>query len=47
MRVLSSDDLGFSSLGGSLYLTYQKRKEQLAAGARGAALSALGISGIQ
>jgi hypothetical protein len=47
MRVLSGDDLGFSSLGGSLYLTYQKRKEQLAAGARGAALSALGISGIQ
>jgi len=47
MRVLSVDDLGFSSLGGSLYLTYQRRKEQLAAGLRGVALSALGITGIQ
>lgn len=47
MRVLSVDDLGFSSLGGSLYLTYQKRKEQLAARLHGVALSALGIAGVQ
>lgn len=47
MRVLSVDDLGFSSLGGSLYLTYQRRKEKLAAGLHGVALSALGITGIQ
>jgi hypothetical protein len=47
MRVLSVDDLGFSSLGGSLYLTYQRRKEQMAEGVHGVALSALGITGIQ
>src|SRR5438270_7204215 len=30
MRVLSVDDLGFNEKGGSLYLSYQQQKEQLA-----------------
>ena len=45
-RVLSVDDLGFSHKGGSLYLASQQQKEGLAARYAGAALSALGISGI-
>ena len=47
MRVLTIDDLGFSHKGGSLYMAYQQQKERLAARYTGAALSALGISGIQ
>jgi hypothetical protein len=31
LRVLSIDDLGFSSKGGSIYMTYQQNKERLAA----------------
>jgi hypothetical protein len=46
MRVLSVDDLGFNEKGGSLYLSYQQQKEQLAGKSRGAALSALGLGGI-
>jgi hypothetical protein len=46
MRVLSVDDLGFSEKGGSLYLAYQKQKEQLAGKNRGAALGVLGLGGI-
>jgi hypothetical protein len=46
MRVLSVDDLGFSDKGGSLYLAYQKQKEQLAGKNQGAALGALGLGGI-
>jgi len=45
-RVLTIDDLGFSHKGGSLYLAYQQQKERLASRYSGAALSALGISGI-
>ena len=43
MRVLSVDDLGFDSKGGSLFMSYQQQKEQLAAGAARATLSTLGI----
>jgi len=46
MRVLNVNDLGFSDKGGSLYMVYQQRKEQLAALGTGASLSNLGISGI-
>jgi hypothetical protein len=46
MRVLNVNDLGFSDKGGSLYMAYQQRKEQLAALGTGASLSNLGISGI-
>jgi Contractile injection system tube protein len=45
-RVLSVDDLGFSHKGGSLYIAYQQQKERLASRYTGAALTALGISGI-
>ena len=46
MRVMSTDDLGFSTKGGGLYLSYQQRKESLAASAVGGALSALGIASL-
>jgi hypothetical protein len=46
MRVLSVDDLGFADKGGSLYLAYQKQKEQLAGKNQGGALGALGLGGI-
>jgi len=46
MRVLSIDDLGFSSKGGSLYMIYQQNKERLAQRVAGASLSTLGLSGI-
>lgn len=46
MRVLSVDDLGFKEKGGSLYLSYQKQKEQLAGKNQGAALAAFGLGGI-
>ena len=41
MRVLSVDDLGFDEKGGSLYLSYQQQKEQLAGKSPGAALGHL------
>jgi len=46
MRVLSIDDLGFNTKGGSLYMIYQQNKERLAQRVAGASLSALGLSGI-
>jgi len=46
MRVLSIDDLGFSSKGGSLYMIYQQNKERLAQRATGGSLSSLGLTGI-
>jgi hypothetical protein len=46
LRVLTIDDIDFSSVGGSIYLTYQQRKEQLAGRARVGTLAALGISGV-
>jgi hypothetical protein len=45
MRVLSVADLGFDNKAGSLYMEYQRQKERLAAGQRGA-LGALGLRGI-
>jgi hypothetical protein len=46
MRVLSVDDLGFDQKGSSIYLAYQRQKEQLAGKSQGAALAAFGIGGI-
>jgi hypothetical protein len=46
MRVLSVDDLGFASKGGSLYMAYQQQKEQLAARFPAGKLSTLGLGGL-
>ena len=46
LRVLSVDDLGFDVKGGSLFMTYLRAKEQLAARAAGGSFAALGINGI-
>jgi hypothetical protein len=45
-RILNINDLGFNNKGGSLYLMYQQQKERLAAAARSAGVSTLGIGGI-
>jgi len=44
LRVLTIDDVDFSSVAGSIYLTYQYRKEQLAASAPAGSLAAFGLS---
>ena len=46
LRVLTIDDIDFSSVAGSIYLTYQQRKEQLAASAPAGSLSAFGLSAV-
>ena len=46
MRVLSVTDLGFTHKGGSLYMVYQRNKEQLASLSPGATFAALGITGL-
>ncbi len=46
LRVLTIDDVDFSSVAGSIYLTYQQRKEQLAASAPAGSLAAFGNSGV-
>jgi hypothetical protein len=46
LRVLTIDDLSFSDKSGSLYMAYQKQKENLAAKFQGGTFSVLGISGI-
>lgn len=46
LRVLTIDDIDFSSVAGSIYLTYQQRKERLAASAPAGSLSAFGITGV-
>lgn len=46
LRVLTIDDIDFSSVAGSIYLTYQQRKEQLAARAPAGSLSTFGITSI-
>jgi hypothetical protein len=46
LRVLSIDDLGFSSKGGSLFMSYLQTKEQLAAKAQAGSFASLGIGGI-
>jgi hypothetical protein len=46
LRVLSVDDLGFDSKGGSLFMGYLQAKERLSAKASGADFRSLGIPGI-
>jgi hypothetical protein len=46
LRVLSTDDLGFSSKAGSLFMAYLQSKEQLASKVQPAILATLGIGGI-
>lgn len=46
MRVLSIDDLGYSSRGGSLFMTYLQTKERLASKIAPVGLSTLGLGGI-
>jgi len=46
LRVLSVEDLGFDHKGGSLYLSYQQRKEALARMYTSGGFSSLGIGGI-
>ena len=46
MRVLSVSDLGHGHRGGSLYMAYQKSKEQLADQLTGGDFRALGIGGL-
>jgi hypothetical protein len=46
LRVLTIDDLDFSDKSGSLYMTYQRQKETLAALFQGGTFGALGITGI-
>jgi contractile injection system tube protein len=46
MRVLSVDDLGFDSKGGSLFMIYQQQKERLASQGAARGLSALGIGAL-
>lgn len=46
MRVLSVNDLGFDHKGGSLYMTYQQKKEQLARKFKQGTLGTLGVGGI-
>jgi hypothetical protein len=46
LRVMSTDDLTFSSKGGSLFMTYLQNKEKLAAKVQSTNLAPLGIGGI-
>jgi hypothetical protein len=46
LRVLSTDDLGFSSKAGSLFMAYLQSKEQLANKVQPSTLATLGIGGI-
>ena len=46
LRVLSTDDLGFSSKAGSLFMAYLQSKEQLAGKVQPATFATLGIGGI-
>jgi hypothetical protein len=46
LRVLNVDDLGYSHRGGTLFLSYLRTREALAARAPGATLETLGISNI-
>jgi hypothetical protein len=43
---MSTDDLGFGSKGGSLYMAYLQNKEKLAAKAQPTSFATLGIGGI-
>lgn len=46
LRVLTVDDLGFNHKGGTLFMSYLQKKEQLAKRVKSATFGTLGISGI-
>lgn len=46
LRVLTTDDLGFSSKGGALFMAYLQGREKLAGKVQSVSFSALGISGV-
>jgi hypothetical protein len=46
LRVMTIDDLGFSSKGGSLFMAYLQNKEQLAGKVQSVSFATLGIGGI-
>jgi hypothetical protein len=46
LRVLTTDDLGYTSKGGTLFMSYLRTREGLGRRAGGAALAALGISNL-
>lgn len=46
LRVLSTDDMGFSHRGGALFMAHLRRREQLAGKVDAATLSSLGLSGL-
>jgi hypothetical protein len=46
LRVLSINDLGVTTRGGSLFMAYHRAKERLAGRAPGVGLSSLGLTGI-
>ena len=46
LRVLSTDDLGFTHRGGTIFISYLRTREQLAGKAASASLASLGISGL-
>jgi len=46
LRVMSTDDLGFGSKGGSLFMAYLHNKETLAGRSPSASFATLGIGGI-
>ena len=46
LRVMSTDDLGFSTRGGSLFMAYLQSKEQLAKKVQSVSFASLGITGI-
>jgi hypothetical protein len=46
LRVMSTDDLGFQHRGGTIFLSYLRSREALAAKAGSASLNTLGINNI-
>lgn len=46
LRVMSTDDLGFGTKGGSIYMAYLQNKEKLASKAQSSTFATLGIGGI-
>jgi hypothetical protein len=46
LRVMSTDDLGFSHRGGALFMAHLRRREQLAGKVDAATLSSLGLNGL-
>ena len=46
LRVMSTDDLGFASRGGALFLNYLRTRETLAGETGAASLQSLGLTGL-